>query len=166
MATVDLGALMRRVVAELAGRALDKAQEIEFEAEPEGLLQGDELLLAVLARNLVDNAIRYSPRGARVRVQVMRKTSRTVLRVEDSGPGLTPAQTARLGERFFRVQGTGESGSGLGWSIVRRLTQAMGLSVEVHRSTDLGGLAVEVAGPALPCAASTSREPPRAIPAA
>lgn len=147
-APVDLGALARRVVADLAGRALDKAQEIELEAGPHCLLRGDEMLLGVLVRNLIDNAIRYSPRGARVRIRVARRGAQTVLCVEDGGPGLAPDGIARLGERFFRVPGSGESGSGLGWSIVRRIAQALVLSVQVRRSAELGGLAVEVAGPA------------------
>jgi two-component system sensor histidine kinase QseC len=67
--------------------------------------------------------------------------------VEDSGPGLDEAQRARLGERFFRVLGSGASGSGLGWSIVRRIAAAHGARVEVARSDALGGLAVRVDWP-------------------
>jgi two-component system sensor histidine kinase QseC len=54
---------------------------------------------------------------------------------------------ARLGERFFRVLGTGQNGSGLGWSIVRRLARLYGLAVAVDRSEDLGGLRVTLAWP-------------------
>lgn len=145
-APVDLGAVAQAVVAEQAGEALDKAQEIELEAQPDCLVPGDPALLGMLVRNLVDNAIRYSPQGARVRVRVARRGGEVVLSVEDSGPGLTPEQIDRLGERFFRVLGSDASGSGLGWSIVRRIAQALDLRVQVHRSADLGGLAVEVAG--------------------
>ncbi len=70
------------------------------------------------------------------------------LRVEDSGPGLTEADLARLGERFFRVLGSGQSGSGLGWSIVRRIAAAHQAKVGVGRSSELGGLAVTVDWPA------------------
>ena len=145
-APVDVGAVAQAMVAEQASEALDKAQEIELEAQPDCLVSGDPALLGMLVRNLVDNAIRYSPRGARVRVRVARRDGQVVLSVEDSGPGLTPEQIDRLGERFFRVLGSDASGSGLGWSIVRRIAQALDLRVQVHRSADLGGLAVEVAG--------------------
>ena len=64
--------------------------------------------------------------------------------VSDSGPGLAPADLARLGERFFRVLGSGESGSGLGWSIVRRIAAVHGLKIELDRSEALGGLSVTV----------------------
>ena len=64
--------------------------------------------------------------------------------VEDSGPGLTPQEQARLGERFFRVLGTGQSGSGLGWSIVQRIARLHHLTVNTGTSPTLGGLRVEV----------------------
>ena len=67
-----------------------------------------------------------------------------MLSVEDSGPGLADADAQRVGERFFRVLGSGQSGSGLGWSIVRRIAAAHGASVRVGRSAGLGGLAVDL----------------------
>ncbi len=67
--------------------------------------------------------------------------------VEDSGPGLSPADLDRLGERFFRVLSNGADGSGLGWSIIRRLAQRYHLQVTVGHSPDLGGLSVVVSWP-------------------
>jgi two-component system, OmpR family, sensor histidine kinase QseC len=66
------------------------------------------------------------------------------LAVEDSGPGMETAQRDRLGERFFRVTGNEASGSGLGWSIVRRIAAVHGMTVAVSPSVALGGLAVRV----------------------
>jgi two-component system, OmpR family, sensor histidine kinase QseC len=148
--TVDLAALTRRVVADLAPRALDKHQRLALEAPAPCPIQGDETLLGVLVRNVVDNAIRYSPRDAQVHVRVARLCDRanqglgTVLTVEDSGAGLSDADRARLGERFFRVLGHAESGSGLGWSIVQRIAAVHGAVVHVDRSPALGGLQVMV----------------------
>ena len=71
-----------------------------------------------------------------------------LLRVEDGGAGLNEAAIARLGERFFRVLGTAAPGSGLGWSIVRRIAAVHGAQVETARSAALGGLAVRVRLPA------------------
>jgi two-component system sensor histidine kinase QseC len=69
--------------------------------------------------------------------------------VEDSGPGVSEADLARLGDRFFRVPGNGAQGSGLGWSIVRRVAQRYRLQVSLGRSPDLGGLRVVVSWPAV-----------------
>ena len=68
----------------------------------------------------------------------------TELTVEDSGPGLAPEQQARLGERFFRVLGTGQTGSGLGWSIVQRIARIHRLQISTDTSPELGGLRVKV----------------------
>ncbi len=101
----------------------------------------------VLVRNLLDNALRYSPDQARVRLRMFVQPGGGGggFTVEDSGPGLAPEQLQRLGERFFRVVGTNQPGSGLGWSIVTRIAKQHGLTVQAARCPDLGGLSVTVA---------------------
>jgi two-component system sensor histidine kinase QseC len=146
MERVDLAAIARRVAAEIAPAAVAKGQSLELDAETAAPVRGNDALLGVLVRNLLDNAVRYSPRGARVRVTLARQGERVSLGVEDSGPGMSDADRARLGERFFRALGTDESGSGLGWSIVRRIAATHGMEVAVGRSERLGGLAVRVTG--------------------
>jgi len=148
MAAVDLSVLTQRVMAELAPKALAKNQTLEFEAVEPCSVPGNETLLTVLVRNLVDNAVRYSPASAQVKVSVQQQAGRVVLSVEDSGPGLAEADRNRLGERFFRVPGSSESGSGLGWSIVRRIAAVHRLDLQVETSAELGGLAVRVIGQA------------------
>jgi len=143
--TVDLVAIAKQVVAELAPKAVGKGQSLELETMPGCAVAGDEILLAVLVRNLVDNAVRYSPPGARVEVALRKEAGRIVLSVEDSGTGLSQVDLQRLGERFFRVPGGDESGSGLGWSIVRRIASAHRADLKAGRSERLGGLAVRVA---------------------
>jgi two-component system, OmpR family, sensor histidine kinase QseC len=147
MQTVDLAALARQVVGDLAPRALHKRQDLGAATEP-CTVRGDATLLGVLLRNLVDNALRYSPPGARIDVTVRRAEGRALLQVEDSGPGLPADQAQRLGRRFERGLGHEESGSGLGWSIVRRIADAHGLHVDLGPSQRLGGLAVTVTGAA------------------
>jgi two-component system sensor histidine kinase QseC len=144
MATVDLRALAQRVVAELAPKAIGKHQALEFDGAEPCSIPGNETLLTVLVRNLADNAVRYSPPEARIRVAVQQQNGRVVLSIQDSGPGLNEAERKRLGERFFRVAGSLESGSGLGWSIVRRIAAVHRLNILVGRSAELGGLAVHV----------------------
>jgi two-component system sensor histidine kinase QseC len=148
---VDLRALLRQGVADIAPAALAKGQDIELQADADAIVQGDATLLAVLLRNLLDNAIRYSPPGAAVRVTLANKPAGGVrLVVEDSGPGLPDADLQRLGERFFRVLGAGASGSGLGWSIVRRVAAVHRIELQVARSLRWGGLAVTADWPAPP----------------
>jgi two-component system sensor histidine kinase QseC len=144
MAAVDLGALARQVVADLAPKAVGKKQTLEFEAAGPCRVPGNETLLGVLVRNLVDNAVRYSPPLARIKVAVEQQQGQVALTVQDSGPGLAEAERQRLGERFFRAIGSLESGSGLGWSIVRRIAAVHQMDVQVMPSTELGGLAVRV----------------------
>ncbi|MEM5339755.1 ATP-binding protein [Paraburkholderia azotifigens] len=141
---VNLSVLAQRVVAELAPMAISKRQSLEFDGERPCHVKGDDVLLAALVRNLVDNAIRYSPPGASVLIRTSTDDGDAVLSVEDSGPGLADADRPRLGERFFRVPGTNESGSGLGWSIVQRIVDLHAATVCVRRSKRLGGLEVEV----------------------
>ena len=148
VARVDLAAVVRSAVAEIAPAALARGQLLDVQAPAASLVIGDEVLLHVLVRNLVDNAARYSPPQARIAVHLVREDDRIVLAVEDSGPGLPEADLARLGQRFFRVAGNDASGSGLGWSIVRRIADLHGAQVAVQRSDALGGLAVRMSLPA------------------
>ncbi len=144
MAPVDLCALARQVVADLAPRALVRQQELELDAAESCSVMGDATLLSILLRNLVDNALRYSPPGARIAVTVSADGGVPQLTVEDSGPGLDDAALQRLGQRFQRGLGHDASGSGLGWSIVRRIADVHGLQVHAEHSARLGGLAVRV----------------------
>ncbi len=144
---LDMGLLVQGVMADLAPQALAKRQQLSFDAEPGLHIMGNDVLLAVLARNLVDNAIRYSPASARVSVTLRHRGADVELDVQDSGPGLTAAQQQRLGERFFRVPGSEQSGSGLGWSIVRRIAALHQGRVRVT-DADAGGLNVTVLLPA------------------
>ncbi|MFZ2652054.1 MAG: ATP-binding protein [Burkholderiaceae bacterium] len=142
VASIDLSTLVRGVAGELAPQAIAAGQTLELDAALACPVSGDETLLAVLVRNLIDNALRYSTAGARVNISVKAMDSHTVLGVEDSGPGLPEADRKRLGERFFRVAGSGQGGSGLGWSIMRRIAEVHGAQLEVGQSKSLGGLAV------------------------
>jgi two-component system sensor histidine kinase QseC len=144
---VNLAVVVQRVAADLAPAALGRAQVLEMDAQEGCQVAANEVLLGVLVRNLVDNALRYSPAGARVSVSVQSGAKGVVLCVQDSGPGMPPAEMQRLGERFFRVLGTDQPGSGLGWSIVRRIADVTGAQVQIARSETLGGLSVTVVWP-------------------
>ena len=145
----DLRALAQQVAADLAPAALARRQDLALEAESDAActVSAPAAWLTMLLRNLLDNALRYSPDGARVVVQVSRTAQGVVLDVHDSGPGMASADRQRLGQRFFRVLGHAQSGSGLGWSIVRRIADVTGAQVTVQSSALLGGLQVQVTWP-------------------
>jgi two-component system sensor histidine kinase QseC len=143
---VALDAVVRQVLAEAAPDALARGQSLSLEEEGAGRVPGDATLLGVLVRNLVDNAIRHAPDGARIEVRLSAGEDGPRIEVDDSGPGLAPALLARAGERFFRADATGP-GSGLGLSIARRVAQVHGATLALERSPRLGGLRVSVRFP-------------------
>ena len=120
--------------------------EVEVDWPAHGLsplpLSGSEPLMATLLRNLIDNALRYSPPHSTVH---LRFTGEALI-VEDSGPGLSPEAQARFGDRFYRATGQAQPGSGLGVSIVRRIAELHGLALHVANRppADGGGLRVEL----------------------
>lgn len=149
--STDWPLLARELADAFAPTLQAHAQRLELditEPVPGGALPS--ALARVMLRNLLDNASRYSSDGACVRLRIAAEGAGARITIEDSGPGLSPEDQARLGERFFRVLGTGRTGSGLGWSIVRRIARLYGIEVELGRSA-LGGLRVELwAPPAAP----------------
>ena len=114
-------------------------------------LQGDAPLLAALLRNLLDNALRHSPRGG----QVSLRFGADRLEVLDDGPGVPSEQLSRLGDRFYRPPGETQPGSGLGLSIVRRIADWHGLVVDWGPREDAPGFRVRLrrAGAPAPVAA-------------
>ncbi|MEZ7896152.1 MAG: sensor histidine kinase N-terminal domain-containing protein [Thauera sp.] len=126
--TVDLDAIVREVALELYPRAQAKQIDLGVEAGDQALrVEGNPVLLREMLKNLVDNAIKYTPRGGSVTART-RYAGSPVFEVEDSGPGIPEADRERVFERFYRVLGSGVDGSGLGLPIVREIA-------ELHRGT-------------------------------
>jgi two-component system sensor histidine kinase QseC len=100
--------------------------------------------LRVLIRNLVDNAIRYTPLGGTVRVRVSRATGHCRLCVSDSGPGIPPADRDAVLRRFHRLDHGSQPGSGLGLAIVARIAELHGAELELAESENQQGLKVVV----------------------
>ncbi len=159
---VDVAAVAQRVAADLALTALGREQVLELDAPTPALIAADDMLTSVLLRNLLDNALRYSPSAATVTLSVTRDDRQVSLQVDDSGPGMSDADMARLGERFCRVLGTEQTGSGLGWSIVRRIARVYGAQLDIRRSAKLGGLSVSVRWAAVPAPAGPTAGTARA----
>ena len=137
----DLREIARNTIAELAPGALERGTEIELDAEAAAPVEGHPELIAALLRNLIDNAVRYGPAGGIVRVE----THGASVSVTDQGPGIPPEESARVGERFYRIVGTEPSGSGLGLSIVERIATLHGAQVALGEGPGGRGLRVTVA---------------------
>lgn len=130
-AVVAVLPVMRRVLEDLLPLADQKGLNLgisaapgvthDAEADERIRVAADEMALYTLLRNLVDNAIRYTPAGGQIDLWVDRHGTEVVMAVQDDGPGIPAEERARVVDPFYRVLGTGESGSGLGLSIVDTL---------------------------------------------
>lgn len=140
---VDLEAIARTVVYDVFSDALSRSIDLGFESfEQDATLRGDPVLLKELIRNLVENALRYTPVGGQVTVRVERAQAlgAIVLEVEDNGPGIPDAERELVFDRFYRILGTGIEGSGLGLAIVKEIAEQHGAEVALlsnPRSNDL-----------------------------
>jgi two-component system OmpR family sensor kinase/two-component system sensor histidine kinase QseC len=140
---LDLAELARQAVADLVPLAAARGTELAVEAEQPLAMAGERAALAALVRNLVDNAIRYSPHGAHVALSVQREGTQAVLRVDDDGPGIPADERERVFDRFYRRDSGDADGSGLGLAIVRGVVQRHGGTVALD-SSPAGGLRVVV----------------------
>ena len=123
---VDWTALLDEALAGHRDRLAEKSLTVSrsIQSTPRGLT-GHLPLLRLLLRNALDNAVRYTPQGGRIRIDL----TTDALTLANSGPALPPEQFARVGERFFRPPGQTERGSGLGCSIMRRIARLHGFSL-------------------------------------
>lgn len=144
---VNIGELAEAVCAELGPAILARELDFELTAEPRVRVVGQADWLRVLIRNLLDNAVRYTPNGGSVLVEVALEAGRPLLRVSDSGPGIPPAERERVFDRFHRLHQGEIQGSGLGLSIARRVAELHGATLALG-SSRAGGLAVTVVFPA------------------
>jgi two-component system, OmpR family, sensor kinase len=145
---VDLEELARSAVSELLPTAHAKQLDLGLAtSEPVQVTSSRESLHLIL-RNLLDNAVKYTPSGGRIDIALGRDARGAWLAVEDSGPGIPEAERQRVFDRFYRLPGTDAAGSGLGLAIVKTVAERLGAQVGLDRSAALGGLRVEIRFPA------------------
>lgn len=142
-----LSEMARFVVADTASLAQVRQIDLGLSRADQGEVAGHEEALRILLRNLVDNAIKYTPPGGTVNLEIRRADDRLVLSVEDSGPGIPEQDRERALDRFHRIAGTETTGSGLGLAIVKSIADLHGARLALDRSPRLGGLRVEVSFP-------------------
>ncbi len=150
---VDLAQVTELLLEEFDSRAQGTGHELSRDGvngSATGL--GDQQRILQVGRALVENALRHTPTGTRVRVRTGREDGRVVLAVEDDGPGIVAEEAVHVFERFYRGDGGGSaSGSGLGLAIAQELAQAM--QGEIELVSEPGRTVFKLS---LPAASSTS----------
>lgn len=142
----DMAKLATEIIAQLVPSAIDKNIDVGFN-QPESdslVMYGSETAVSILIRNLVDNAIRYTPEGGQVSVTLYETPRDVVLNVTDSGPGIPKELRKRVFERFYRVLGSKASGSGLGLAIVQQIAKLHNARIILGEPQDGTGLEVEI----------------------
>jgi two-component system sensor histidine kinase QseC len=143
---VDLHTLAAASLADIAPMAQARHIELALENDAPCIIPGNAAQLSVLLRNLLDNAIRYTPEGGQVTVALLDQAHPT-LEVRDTGPGIPEAERSRVLERFYRVTGNAAEGSGLGLSIVRRIAELHRAELTLSVPLSGSGLIVRIAFP-------------------
>jgi signal transduction histidine kinase len=136
---VDAGALSLEVVELLRALAEEKAQSLEARVAVDLTVRGDRATLRQALVNLVDNAIKYTPRGGSIRVSARAGAREVIVEVADDGPGLAAAHREKVFERFYRVddaRSRATGGAGLGLAIARWAVELNGGRIELE--SDLG----------------------------
>ena len=138
---VDLALMAQRAVAFYESMANNKNLQFICERRGPAYVWADRVALAAVLDNLLSNAVKYSPSGKRVLVRVKAEAGRVSCCVEDEGPGLTPEDHARLFQKGVRLGSTptgGESSTGFGLFIARRLVERMGGSIQCEAAPGQG----------------------------
>ncbi|CUA96166.1 ATP-binding protein [Thiomonas bhubaneswarensis] len=136
---IDPAQVVREVITDLLPLAESRGIDLGIDHADAVQMLTDPAQLYTLLRNATDNALRYTPPGARVDLRVIRSADSVVIEVQDSGPGIPPDQLERVFEPFVRLPGAEGEGSGLGLSIIRQIAQRLGGSVSLANAPE-GGL--------------------------
>jgi signal transduction histidine kinase len=162
-ASLYLGDLARECLQTVRSLAAAKDISLAYEGADELPLVGDEALLRRMLMNLLDNAIKYTPRGGRVELHAAAEGDRYRLDVVDTGTGIPLEARARMFDRFYRARverSKGDGGAGLGLAIARWIAESHGGSIALVQSGGAGStfrvlLPAPGATPASPAEPST-----------
>ena len=142
---VNLIERVTRVISDLEPMAFKRHIELTMEQTDRSIILANATMLDILLRNLIDNAIRYTPDGGQIKIRVEKRKSDTEFLIDDNGPGISDDLKDKVFQRFFRhLETTGQAfGSGLGLSIVERIVKLHNAEIELEDSI-YGGLRVKV----------------------
>ena len=141
---VDLGELAKRTLGDMAGAASVRSIDLGLHHLDQVQVMGQQDALLILLRNLLDNAIKYTPEGGTVDLDLRATKTGVTLSVEDSGAGIPAPERERVFNRFYRVPGSAAGGSGLGLAIIKAIAQRHGATLTLDQSQRLGGLCVQI----------------------
>lgn len=143
ISVVDIAALVRDICADYVPVAMAKSIEVKAFAEGQVVVRGDVASLTALIRNIIDNAIRYTPNGGRVTLRVKIQNATPEVSISDSGPGIPLALREKVFSRFYRGEHVSDdTGTGLGLAIAKRAAARVGASLQLLDNTDGKGLTV------------------------
>jgi len=130
--TLDLAPLVRATAGEWVEEAIRRGIDFGYDSDDTPApIAGQPVLLNEMFGNLIDNALRYTPRGGSVTARLSSTPQEVIFEIEDTGPGIPAAERSLVFERFYRVLGTNIDGSGLGLAIVREIAAQHHASVEI-----------------------------------
>ncbi|WP_162587331.1 ATP-binding protein [Variovorax sp. RA8] len=141
---VELQEVARLALSDAIAAAQARRIDIGIASAHAARVQGRPEALRTLLRNLLDNAVKYTPEGGRVDIRIGQQEGGAELVVEDSGPGLPAEERERVLDRFYRAGESQAPGSGLGLAIVKSIADQHGAALEIGRSESLGGLRVRL----------------------
>lgn len=133
-ASVSVQHSYRRVLEDLLPLAEARNIDIGVEGDAEVHVWANDIDLVTIIKNLVDNAIRYTPDGGRVDLSVGTSPTHTTLHIRDTGPGIPVAEREQVFDPFYRITGSEQTGSGLGLSIVKTLCLRLGAEIQLDFS--------------------------------
>ncbi|MPS27009.1 MAG: two-component sensor histidine kinase [Alcaligenaceae bacterium] len=148
---VELHTVVSVIARDFETSAAERGQRISLDAEV-CLVRGRVDPLGILVRNLVDNAVRYGGRNAHIAVACRSEADSVLLTVADDGPGVPESEYRRIFDRFYRVAGTTERGSGIGLSLVAQIAESHAASIQVGAGLYGRGLRVHIRFPSAPAA--------------
>ena len=125
----------KEVVSGLMPAAIERGIDLGFARIEPLLVRGEPIMLTTMLRNLIDNAVGYTPAGGRIDISLSRSGNEAILLVEDTGPGIPEPDVKRIFEPFFRANQRGETGTGLGLSIVKRIVDRLHGSILLENVT-------------------------------
>ncbi|SOE92042.1 two-component system, OmpR family, sensor kinase [Burkholderia sp. D7] len=137
-AKTSIRKVFRQVIEDLLPLAEQKGVDLGVEGDHDAFVSVGETDLVTLVKNLVDNAIRYTPTGGQVDLKVITDRGATEIQVDDTGPGIPESERERVFDRFYRVLGTDQSGSGLGLSIVQSIATKVGARIALATAGQTG----------------------------
>lgn len=145
---INMVAIVSEIISELVPLAISNDAELEFDCDKDNItLLANAASIGILVRNLVDNAIRYTPEDGKVKIELKQLKNQVILRVSDNGPGIPEKLHGRVFERFFRVLGSQKPGSGLGLAIVEQIVSLHNAKLTLDKPAQGTGLVVEITFP-------------------